>query len=110
MADGEDPIINFIKKNGEAAASEIKIAGYSLAAVKTRVIVLYRAGVLTRRAEPIREGVTRTHWLYDLSGISPKHKTKNDRLYERLKLTALKNEPSYAYHLRNLPRYTQVYE
>jgi hypothetical protein len=100
----DDPIINYIQKNGECAASDIKIAGYSLAAVKTKVLTLYKAGVLTRRAEPIREGQARFHWVYELSGVSPKQKSKSDRLYERLKLSALKNEPSYAYHLRNLPR------
>jgi hypothetical protein len=100
----DDPVVNYIKKNGKCAASDIKLAGYTLGAIKNKVLALYKLGVLTRESQPMREGITRFHWVYDVTGSSPKHKTKNDRLYERLKLSALKNEPSYAYHLRNLPR------
>ena len=99
-----DPIVDYLAKHGDMPASSIHIPGMTLAAIKTKVLLLYRAGVLTRTEAPVKEGSLRLRMVYGLSGEPIPVKPKKDSVLDKLMHKVLKNEPEYAYHLRNLPR------
>ena len=99
-----DPIVDYLNKHGDMPAARMNIPGMSLAAIKTRVLLLYRAGVLLRRQEPVSPSSRKMNMIYSLSGLpAPAKPNKNDLLDKAMR-KVLKNEPEYAYHLRNLPR------
>ena len=98
-----DPIVDYLTKHGELPASRINIPGMSLAAIKTRVLNLYRAGVLLRRQEPIKDS-RKMNMIYSLSGLPVPVKPNKNEMLDKIMRKVLKNEPEYSYHLRNLPR------
>jgi hypothetical protein len=99
-----DPIVDYLTKHGDMPASRINIPGMSLAAIKTRVLSLYRAGVLLRRQEPVSPSSRKMNMIYSLSGLpAPAKPNKNDMIDKEMR-KVLKREPEYSYHLRNLPR------
>jgi hypothetical protein len=100
-----NPIIEYLKEHGELPATKILIPDMTLGGIKNALRNLYLKGVLLRR-EVVMEGwETRICMAYSLSGEAPKARTRTQQsLHKRLQAYALKNEPDYVYHLRNLPR------
>ena len=98
------PVLEYLKNHGELPATKILIPDMTLGAIKNSLRNLYFAGVLRRREIVMDGWETRMCMAYSLSGESLKAKVKTQPNYKRLQATALKNEPDYAYHLRNLPR------
>ena len=99
------PIIEYIRKNGgELPATKILIPDMTLGAIKNALRNLYFEGALLRR-EIVVEGYKEKMCLaYSLSGEATKIKLKKPPDYKKMQSFALKKEPDYAYHLRNLPR------
>ena len=104
MAKITHPILEYLKKHGELPASKVLIPNRTLGAVKTALRKFYFEGVLLRREIPMDGTKTRMYMVYSLSGKEPGPRKKSQTNEERIRNTALKNEPDYAYHLRNLPR------
>jgi len=98
------PILEYLKEHGELPASKVLIPNRTLGAVKNALRKFYFEGVLLRREVPMDGSKTRMYMVYSLSGKEPGPRKKPQTNEERLKNAALKNEPDYAYHLRNLPR------
>jgi hypothetical protein len=98
------PIIEYLKKHGELPATKIYIPGMTLGAIKNALRKFYIDGVLLRREIPMDGTKARMCMAYSLSGKTPAARKKPLTNEERIRKTALKTEPNYAYHLRNLPR------
>jgi hypothetical protein len=98
------PILDYLKKHGELPATKIFIPDMTLGSIKNALRNYYFEGVLLRR-EIVMEGwETRMCMAYSLSGEAPRIKLRKQPNYKKLQAFALKNEPDYAYYLRNLPR------
>jgi len=98
------PVLDYLKDHGELPAAKIIIPEMTLGAIKNTLRRYYLEGVLLRR-EIVVDGWERKMCLaYTFSGEEPKNKTRGRPIHKTLQSIALKNEPDYAYHLRNLPR------
>jgi hypothetical protein len=99
------PVLEYLQKHGELPAAKISVPNMTLGAIKNTLRKFYLEGVLLRR-EIVVEGYKEKMCLtYSLSGQTPKPRVrKTQPLCKKLQATALKNEPDYAYYLRNLPR------
>jgi len=105
MAKTTHPILEYLKEHGELPAAKIYVPNMTLGAIKNALRNLYLEGVLLRR-EIVMEGwENRLCMAYRLSGEAPAPRKKPPSNEERMRKAALKNEPDYAYHLRNLPRH-----
>jgi len=98
------PIIEYLKKHGELPATKIYVPDMTLGAIKNALRVFYFEGVLLRREIPVDGYKEKMCMAYSLSGEAPRIKLRKQPNYKKLQAFALKNEPDYAYHLRNLPR------
>jgi hypothetical protein len=96
------PILEYLKNHGELPAAKIFVPNMTLGAIKNTLRKFYLEGVLLRKEIPLEGWGTRMCMTYSLSGETPEVKVRPQ--YKRLQAYALKNEPDYAYHLRNLPR------
>jgi hypothetical protein len=98
------PVLEYLQKHGELPAAKIYVPDMTLGGIKNILRKYYLEGVLLRREILMDGWKTRTCMSYALSGEEPKEKVRGRRIYRTLQSMALKNEPDYAYHLRNLPR------
>jgi hypothetical protein len=98
------PILEYLKNHGELPAAKIFVPNMTLGAIKNTLRKFYLEGVLLRREIPMEGWGTRMCMTYSLSGEPLEVKVRTRSMYKRLQAYALKNEPDYAYHLRNLPR------
>ena len=98
------PIIEYLKKHGELPAAKILIPEMTLGAVKSALRNFYFEGVLLRREIPMEGCNARMCMAYSLSGKAPRSRKRPQTNEEKVRNAALKNEPGYAYYLRNLPR------
>jgi len=98
------PIIEYLKKHGELPATKIYVPDMTLGAIKNALRTFYFEGVLLRREIPVDGYKEKMCMAYSLSDEAPKIKLKKTPDYKRIQALALKKEPDYAYHLRNLPR------
>jgi hypothetical protein len=98
------PILEYLKKHGELPASKIFIPDMTLGAIKNALRNYYFEGVLLRREIPMDGTKAKMCMAYSLSGEAPIPRKRPKTNEERLRNAALKNEPGYAYYLRNLPR------
>lgn len=99
------PIVEYLKKHGgELPASKILIPDMTPGAVKNAVRNLYLDGFLLRREVPVEGCKEKMCLAYSLSDESPRTKLKKLPDYKKMQAFALRKEPDYAYHLRNLPR------
>ena len=107
-----DPVVEYLTNNGEGSITTIDIPGLTKNAVKSRLIKLVNAGVLTRRPEvtPTGSGSNRMRWLYSVSGVAPAPKPVTQAAINKLRDKALANEPEHYFCLRNLPRHTNDYD
>jgi len=107
-----DPVVEYLTNNGEGSAATIDIPGLTKNAVKSRLIKLFSAGVLTRRPEiiPTGSGADRMRWLYSVSGVAPSAKPVKQDVINKLRDKALANEPEHYFCLRNLPRHSNDYD
>ena len=98
------PVLEYLKEHGELPAVKIFVPDMTLGAIKNILRKFYLEGVLLRR-EVVMDGTkARMYMAYSLSGKAPGPRKKPQTNEERIRTNALKNEPDYAYHLRNLPR------
>jgi len=101
------PILDYLKEHGELPAAKIFIPDMTLGAIKNALRKFYFDGVLLRR-EIVMDGTkAKMYMAYSLSGEAPRPRKRPQTNEERLRNAALKNEPDYAYHLRNLPRHQE---
>jgi hypothetical protein len=107
-----DPVVEYLTNNGEGSSATIDIPGLTKNAIKSRLLKLFRAGVLLRRLEiiPSGSGSDRTRWLYSVSGVAPPPKPVTQAAINRLRDKALANELEHYFCLRNLPRHTNDYD
>ena len=102
------PILDYLKEHGELPAAKIFIPDMTLGAIKNALRRFYLEGLLLRREIIVDGCKAKTCMAYSLSGSTaqPAKAVQNERekLRERIKMFAIKNEPDYAFHLRNLPR------
>jgi hypothetical protein len=96
------PVLEYLKSHGELPAAKIYVPNMTLGAIKNTLRKFYLVGVLLRREIPLEGWGTRMCMTYSLSDAPPEVRVRPQ--YKRLQAYALKNEPDYAYHLRNLPR------
>jgi hypothetical protein len=98
------PIIDYLKKHGELPATKIYVPDMTLGAIKNALRNFYFEGVLLRREIPVDGYKEKMCMAYSLSDEAPRIKLRKQPNYKKLQAIALKSEPDYAYHLRNLPR------
>jgi hypothetical protein len=98
------PVLEYLKEHGELPASKVLIPNRTLGAVKNALRKFYFEGVLLRREIPMDGYKEKMCMAYSLSGKEPGPRKKPQTNEERIRKAALKNEPDYAFHLRNLPR------
>jgi hypothetical protein len=98
------PILDYLKEHGELPASKIFIPDMTLGAIKNALRKYYFEGVLLRREIPMDGTKAKMYMTYSLSGKTPGPQKRPHTNEERIRNAALKNEPGYAYYLRNLPR------
>ena len=99
------PVLEYLKSHGELPAAKIYVPNMTLGAIKNTLRKFYLEGVLLRREIPLEGWGTRMCMTYSLSGEPPEVRGRTPQpIYKRLQASALRNEPDYAYHLRNLPR------
>ena len=98
------PVLEYLKNHGESPAVKISIPNMTLGAIKNTLRKYYLEGVLLRR-EIVMDGYKEKLCMtYSLSGKTPKVSVRKLPPSKKLQISALKNEPDYAYYLRNLPR------
>jgi hypothetical protein len=99
------PVLEYLKTHGELPAVKIFVPDMTLGAIKNTLRKYYLEGVLLRR-EVVMDGYKEKLCMtYSLSGETPKARVRTPQpICKRLQASALKNEPDYAYYLRNLPR------
>jgi len=102
------PVLDYLKEHGELPATKIYINKMTLGAIKNALRRFYLEGLLLRREIIVDGTKAKTCMAYSLSGSTaqPAKAVQNERekRRERIKMFAIKNEPDYAFHLRNLPR------
>jgi hypothetical protein len=98
------PILDYLKEHGELPAAKIFIPDMTLGAIKNALRKFYFEGVLLRREIPMDGTKARMYMAYSISGKAPGARKRPQTNEERIRNAALKNEPDYAFHLRNLPR------
>jgi len=99
------PVLEYLKEHGELPSVKILVPNMTLGAIKNTLRKFYLQGVLLRREIVMDGWETRVCLAYSLSGQTPKPRTSTAQpLHKKLQASALKSEPDYAYHLRNLPR------
>ena len=98
------PVLEYLKNYGELPATKIIVPEMTLGAIKNILRKFYLEGVLLRREIPMDGCEARMCMTYSLSGKTPRPRKKPQTNEERIRNAALKNEPGYAYYLRNLPR------
>jgi hypothetical protein len=99
------PVLDYLKKHGELPAVKVLVPEMTLGAIKNILRKFYLEGVLLRREIPVDGCKARMYMAYSLSGKAPRPRKKPQTNEERIRTAALKNEPDYAFHLRNLPRH-----
>jgi len=102
------PILDYLKTHGELPATKIYINKMTLGAIKNALRRFYLEGLLLRREIIVDGAKAKTCMAYSLSGSTAQPakvvQDEREKLRERIKMFAIKNEPDYAFHLRNLPR------
>lgn len=105
------PILDYLKEHGELPATKIFLPKMTLGATKNALRRFYLEGLLLRREIIVDGCKAKTCMAYSLSGNTAQPvkavQDAREKLRERIKMFALKNEPDYAYHLRNLPRHQE---
>ena len=101
------PVLEYLKEHGELPASKVFIPDMTLGAIKNALRKFYFEGVLLRREIPMDGTKAKMCMTYSLSGKAPGARKRPQTNEERIRDAALKNEPNYAYHLRNLPRHQE---
>jgi hypothetical protein len=101
------PILDYLKEHGELPAAKIFIPDMTLGAIKNALRKFYFEGVLLRREIPMDGTKAKMYMTYSLSGKEPGPRKRPQTNEERIRNAALKNEPNYAHHLRNLPRHQE---
>jgi hypothetical protein len=101
------PILKYLEEHGELPAAKIFIPDMTLGAIKNALRKFYFEGVLLRREIPMDGTKAKMYMTYSLSGKTPGPRKRPQTNEERIRNAALKNEPNYAYHLRNLPRHQE---
>jgi hypothetical protein len=96
------PVLEYLKEHGELPAAKIYVPNMTLGGIKNLLRKYYLEGVVLRREVVMDGWKKRMYMAYILSGEAPKPKTQP--VYKKLQAAALRKEPDYAYHLRNLPR------
>ena len=103
------PVIEYLKNHGELPATKVLVPDMTLGAIKNALRRFYLEGVLLRREIVVDGCKEKLCMAYSLSGKTarPIKMVQDDRekIRERIKMFAIKNEPDYAFHLRNLPRH-----
>jgi hypothetical protein len=99
------PVLEYLKEHGELPAVKVLVPDMTLGAIKSALRNFYFEGVLLRREIPMEGRKTRMCMAYSLSGKAPRPRKRPQTNEKRIRDTALKNEPDYAFHLRNLPRH-----
>lgn len=99
------PVIEYLKEHGELPAVKVLVPDMTLGAIKNILRKFYLEGVLLRREVVMDGAKARMYMVYSLSGKAPRPRKKPQTNEERIRTNALKNEPDYAFHLRNLPRH-----
>jgi hypothetical protein len=98
------PVLEYLKEHGELPATKIYVPDMTLGAIKNVLRKFYLEGVLLRREIPVDGYKEKMCMTYSLSGEAPRPRKKPQTNEEKIRNAALKNEPGYAYYLRNLPR------
>jgi hypothetical protein len=98
------PVIEYLKNHGELPATKILVPDMTLGAIKNALRRFYLEGVLLRREIVVDGCKEKLCMAYGLSGKTARPRKKPQTNEERIRTNALKNEPDYAFHLRNLPR------
>ena len=99
------PVFEYLKTHGELPAAKIYVPNMTLGGIKNVLRKFYFEGVVLRREIVMDGWKNRMYMTYSLSGETPKIRGRTPQpMYKKLQASALKNEPDYAYYLRNLPR------
>jgi hypothetical protein len=103
------PVLEYLKAHGELPATKIVLPKMTLGAIKNALRRFYLEGLVLRREIIVDGCKAKTCMAYSLSDnpAQPVKAAQNERekRRERIKMFAIKNEPDYAFHLRNLPRH-----
>lgn len=99
-----DPVLDYLQAHGENVISNVRIDLMSHMSIEKRLRVLHKQGRVLRRYVVLTPGSKKKLLAYRVWGQAEVlHSYPVEDIKEKVELT-MKEEPDYAFILRNLPR------